>query len=129
MNKNEALRYFKQWSDEDRAIMARIFETTGAVSFTPRQHGAMPSMDAFDKDGESVGLSFSIGTAWLWPKWEGRIAGLHWSSSQNPNLVVRLSRSPGETNRVGSGPVAAVVTCNNDKCINQWLTHPGDCEE
>jgi hypothetical protein len=134
MSREELLRFFKQWSNEDRNVAANVATMLGLIGFwkpSPQAIDIQGYVELDDNDPEDYGhaVSFFAGQIVFRPEYaptgalpcEGS-----WPGS-NGWFFIPLSRrreGPGRT----STAVSSVVVCNTDGCSQQWLAHAGPCD-
>lgn len=121
-DRTQALRYFKQWSNEDRAQAATHYDriSPDAISFWKNSVVLWKGgTRVFHMDAGRLTFLGEYAPANAVEIPEGYGPG--WTS-----VPLSLGRDGA---RSKSTPVAAVVVCANPACYQQWLAHAGDCEE
>ncbi len=136
MTREEMLRFFKQWSNEDRNVAANVATMLALNAFwkpspqsTDIQGYADPDPEVPEDHGHSV--SFEAGRITFRPGFEPTGAQPcegGWQAKNGWSFVpLSRSRSGVDKGRTKT-QVAAVVVCATDGCSQQWLAHAGPCD-
>ena len=134
MSREELLRFFKQWSNEDRNVAANVVSMLGLLEFWKPSPQAIDIQGYIERDGTDPNdyghvVSFYAGQIVFHPDLaptgslpcEGG-----WPESSGWFFIPLSRRREGQGRT--STAVSSVVVCNTDGCSQQWLAHAGPCD-